>query len=109
MVQNNHEPSKGGKAKGRHFERRLTRATVKKAGPGRHTDGGGLYLVVDKSGAKRWLMRIVVRGNRRDFGLGSASLVDVDEARRSMSLSARVVKEPLPDILVVTVLPGMHG
>ena len=28
-----------------------TVATVKK--PGRHADGGGLYLVVDKSGAKR--------------------------------------------------------
>jgi hypothetical protein len=30
-------------------------------------------------------------------------------ALRSMSLSARVVTEPLPDIVVVTALPGMHG
>lgn len=32
---------------------------------GRHTDGGGLYLVVDQSGASRWLLRILVRGNLR--------------------------------------------
>ena len=30
-------------------------------------------------------------------------------ALRSMSLSVRVVPEPLPDIVVVTALPGMHG
>ena len=30
-------------------------------------------------------------------------------ALRSMSLLVRVVMEPLPDIVVVTVLPGMHG
>ena len=71
----------GGKAKGRHYERRLTKRLVEKAGPGRHTDGGGLYLVVDQSGAKRWLLRIVVQGRRRDFGLGSLSVVSLEEAR----------------------------
>lgn len=70
-----------GKAKGRHFERRLTAAFVRKAQPGRYTDGGGLYLTVDPSGAKRWLLRIVVRGKRRDFGLGSCSVVSLAEAR----------------------------
>ena len=30
-------------------------------------------------------------------------------ALRSMSLLVRVVMEPLPDIVVVTVLPGVHG
>ena len=71
----------GGKAKGRHYERRLTKRIVEKAGPGRHTDGGGLYLVVDPSGAKRWLLRIMVQGKRRDLGLGSLSLVSLEEAR----------------------------
>lgn len=28
--------------------------------PGRYGDGNGLYLVVDPSGAKRWVLRTVV-------------------------------------------------
>lgn len=72
----------GGKAKGRHFERRLKASMIKKAPPGRHTDGGGLYLVVDPSGASRWLLRITVQGRRRDFGLGSTSVVSLEEARQ---------------------------
>jgi hypothetical protein len=70
-----------GKQSGPHVEERLNAAFVRKAPPGRHTDGGGLYLQVDHSGARRWLLRIVVRGKRRDFGLGSASLVSLAEAR----------------------------
>lgn len=70
-----------GKAAGPHLERRLSARFVNTAPPGRHTDGGGLYLVVDPSGARRWLLRLVVRGRRRDFGLGSASLVSLADAR----------------------------
>lgn len=70
-----------GKGTGPHVEKRLSAAFVKKAPPGRHTDGGGLYLQVDRSGARRWLLRIVVRGKRRDFGLGSANLASLAEAR----------------------------
>lgn len=69
------------KARGRHGERRLTKRAIERATPGRHTDGGGLYLVVDRSGAKRWLVRLVIQGKRRDLGLGSTALVDVEEAR----------------------------
>ncbi|MBQ0820600.1 tyrosine-type recombinase/integrase [Microvirga sp. HBU67558] len=49
--------------------------------PGRYADGNGLYLVVDPSGAKRWLLRVVVHGKRRDIGLGGTSLVSLSEAR----------------------------
>tara|TARA_R110002020_G_scaffold397910_2_gene607947 strand:- start:171 stop:1445 length:1275 start_codon:yes stop_codon:yes gene_type:complete len=70
-----------GKQPGPHVEKRLNAAFVRKAPPRRHTDGGGLYLQVDRSGARRWLLRIVVRGKRRDFGLGPASLVSLAEAR----------------------------
>jgi integrase len=54
---------------------------VKKAPPGRHTDGGGLYLVVSPTGARRWVARLVVRGRRRDFGLGSAETISLAKAR----------------------------
>lgn len=49
--------------------------------PGKYTDGHGLYLKVDPSGARRWVQRIVVRGKRTEIGLGSASLVSLAEAR----------------------------
>ena len=56
---------------------------------GRHVDGGGLCLVVDASGARRWIVRVTVKGQknkngkplRTDFGLGSADLVTLPQAR----------------------------
>lgn len=49
--------------------------------PGKYTDGHGLLLKVDASGAKRWVQRIVIRGKRSEIGMGSASLVSLAEAR----------------------------
>ncbi|PRY79510.1 uncharacterized protein DUF4102 [Yoonia maritima] len=70
-----------GKKSGPHIEKRLTAAFVKVAPAGRHTDGGGLYLQVDDSGAKRWLLRITVKKRRRDYGLGSATVISLADAR----------------------------
>lgn len=90
-----------GKQPGPHFERRLNAAFVKTAPPGRHTDGGGLFLTVDPSGARRWLVRIVVRGRRRDIGLGSATLAPLGKAREkahALRAVARAGGDPLtPD------------
>jgi len=77
---------------GPHVEKKLNAAFVRKAGPGRHTDGGGLYLKVDPSGARRWILRTVVRGRRRDFGLGSANLVSLAEAREKAFELRRVAR-----------------
>ncbi|WP_243652090.1 Arm DNA-binding domain-containing protein [Primorskyibacter sedentarius] len=41
---------------------KLTKKLVENLGPGRHGDGSGLYLVVDPSGARRWIVRVVVKG-----------------------------------------------
>jgi integrase len=50
---------------------------------GCHSDGRGLYLLVTESGARRWLLRTVVKGGRRrEFGLGSLLDVTIDDARR---------------------------
>ena len=49
--------------------------------PGRYADGNGLYLVVERSGAKRWMLRTIVHGRRRDIGLGGLRLVSLAEAR----------------------------
>ena len=49
--------------------------------PGWHADGGGLFLEIDPSGAKRWAMRLTVGGKRRDFGLGPLHKVSLQRAR----------------------------
>lgn len=49
--------------------------------PGRHGDGGGLYLVVDKSGAKRWVFLYRRDGTLREMGLGGLKSVPLARAR----------------------------
>lgn len=67
---------------GRHPDKALTAVQVRGLKvPGRYADGNGLYLVVEPSGSKRWLLRTVVQGRRRDIGLGGVSLVTLAEAR----------------------------
>lgn len=65
----------------REIERLPARVLDKKLKPGRHADGGGLYLVVDKSGAKRWAFLFRRAGKLREMGLGGASGVSLARAR----------------------------
>ena len=53
--------------------------------PGRHSDGGGLYLNVSESGAKSWLFMYKVAGRRREMGLGPARDVPLARARELAS------------------------
>jgi len=72
------------KPKGRHPHLALSATRVRVINKkGRFADGNGLYLVVDESGAKRWIIRTVVQGKRRDIGLGGLSLVSLAEAREA--------------------------
>lgn len=47
----------------------LTALKVKNAGPGRHADGDGLYLLVKETGARSWVFRYMIDGKTRDLGL----------------------------------------
>ncbi|MGF1650881.1 MAG: tyrosine-type recombinase/integrase [Hyphomicrobiaceae bacterium] len=51
--------------------------------PGRHSDGGGLYLVIDPGGAKRWVFLYRRRrdGRQTEMGLGGLLGVSLAEAR----------------------------
>jgi hypothetical protein len=65
--------------------KRLTTAEVKKLAtrPGRHADGDGLYLKVDKSGgAPSWVLRYLDGSHERFMGLGPLRRVSLAEARR---------------------------
>ncbi|AJP74282.1 tyrosine-type recombinase/integrase [Sphingomonas hengshuiensis] len=59
----------------------LTTLKVRHAGPGRHADMHGLYLLVRDSGTRSWVLRIQHAGTRRDFGLGAAHDVPLSDAR----------------------------
>lgn len=52
--------------------------------PGRYHDGKGLglFLLVKPTGARSWVQRIVIRGARREMGLGSPPVVTLAAARR---------------------------
>ncbi len=49
--------------------------------PGRHADGGGLYLGIDDSGRRRWVFMYVRRGRRVELGLGSGRDLSLAAAR----------------------------
>ena len=61
--------------------------------PGRYADGNGLYLVCDPSGAKRWILRTIVKGKRCDIGLGSLRLVTLAEARDEATRLRRIARK----------------
>lgn len=51
--------------------------------PGRHSDGGGLYLYVSPSGSKSWAFVWTRGGNKREMGLGPYPAVPLAKARSS--------------------------
>jgi hypothetical protein len=70
------------KRKGRHPWEILTGDFIYSVqAPGLYADGNGLYLKVDSSGSKRWILRTMVQGKRRDMGLGSFTQISLLEAR----------------------------
>ncbi|MBI2827669.1 MAG: integrase arm-type DNA-binding domain-containing protein [Acidobacteria bacterium] len=83
----------GRKPRGRHPDKRLTAVRVRSASPGRYADGNGLYLVVDPSGARRWVLRTVVKGKRCDLGLGGLLLVSLAEAREEATRLRRMARK----------------
>ena len=70
---------------------RLVDRQVKTLGPGRHADGGGLYLIVDASRARRWAFIWTKDGKRRELGLGGLAKVSLATARRRAAEAAERV------------------
>ena len=89
------------KPKGQHPVNALTTAFVRNvARAGRYCDGNGLYLQVQPSGARSWIQRIVIRGRRRELGLGGFPLVSLKEARAQAATNRRLARaggDPLAD------------
>ena len=51
--------------------------------PGRHGDGDGLHLKISETGARSWILRVVIAGKRRDIGLGRYPDVGLAQAREA--------------------------
>lgn len=68
------------------MSRALNRMTARKVAslkePGRHADGGGLYLRVTPAGAKSWVFMTASAGKRTEIGLGAESSISLATARK---------------------------
>ncbi|MDF3063504.1 MAG: integrase, partial [Microvirga sp.] len=73
---------------------KLTAAQVKHAGPGRHGDGGGLYLYV-RGGSRLWLHRYQINGTKRFMSLGSADTMSLREAREKAAEHRRQLAQKI--------------
>lgn len=83
-------------------KRSLHRLSAKKVenlrDPGRHADGGGLYLQVSPTRTKSWLFRFMRDGKAREMGLGSLDVVTLSEARTKAQDARRLLQEGLDPI-----------
>lgn len=60
---------------------RLSAAQIKNCQPGKHPDGGGLWLHKRADGGAQWFLRVTIAGRRREMGLGSLADVSLKQAR----------------------------
>ena len=71
----------------------LNRLTVRGAAaiskPGRHADGGNLYLNISKSGARSWVFFYRREGKQREMGLGPAGPGGVSLAEARIAAAAQ--------------------
>lgn len=86
--------------------RRLNRLTVREVKtltkPGRHADGGNLYLQISPAGAKQWVLLFQMNGKQREMGLGRADTGEVSlaEARDRAIEARRLLSQGLDPIEV---------
>lgn len=92
--------------------RALNRLTVREASalkvPGRHADGGGLYLRITTNGARAWVFMGTQKGKRLEIGLGAASSTPMASARRiaaQMREALALGKDPRELLLTAPEVP----
>ncbi len=77
--------------------RTLNRLTALQAAklktPGRHSDGGGLYLSIDDGGRRRWVFLYTRAGKRVELGLGAGRDLPLASARTEAAALRTVLAE----------------
>lgn len=71
---------------------KLTAKKVQTALPGVYEDGGGLRLIVEESGARRFTIRFTLNGHRLHKGLGGYPTVSLEEAREKARAYRKAAK-----------------
>lgn len=72
---------------------KLNIATVKSKGPGKHSDGGGLWIYKNAQGGAKWVLRYTLHGRRHEMGLGPYPNVTLREARENAEQWRAVVRD----------------
>lgn len=68
--------------------------------PGRYSDGDGLILFVRSPGQASWVARFQKDGKRRDYGIGSAKIYPLADAReRARELRRAIADDKDPQLL----------
>jgi len=74
---------------------KLSAGFIRTAPAGKHSDGGGLWLIKREDGGAQWMQRVTVHGRRREMGLGGFPTLGLADARklserwRSMAAAGR--------------------
>jgi integrase len=77
---------------------KLSARAAASAKPGRHGDGGGLYLVVSPTGSAKWVFRFTRNGKVTEMGLGSNSAVSLAQARAKATIARSSVADGINPI-----------
>jgi integrase len=72
---------------------KLTARKVETAKPGKYSDGGNLYLIVSRTGSRKWVLRFTWRGRAKEMGLGSAASVPLTDARERAARARRKIAQ----------------
>ena len=76
------------------------RAVASLSKPGRHADGGNLYLQIAQAGTRQWTFFFQLNGKQREMGLGSAGQggVTLAEAREKATEARRLLTQGIDPI-----------
>lgn len=76
----------------------LNTMKAKSLGPGKFSDGQGLWLIKRNRIHGKWILRFVIRGRRREMGLGRWPDVSIAEARERAYDARRSVRDGIDPI-----------
>jgi integrase len=76
----------------------LNARKVETAKPGKYGDGANLYLVISKTGSRKWVLRFTWRGKPKEMGLGSATSVSLADAREKAATERRKIAQGINPI-----------
>lgn len=59
--------------------------------PAKHSDGGGLHLLVSPQGSKLWRLAYRIDGKQRTLALGAYPIVSLSDARQKRDAAKRLL------------------